>query len=419
MSKQRYKRGRIEDTENEPIMGDNDTKSELLPPMTPIRRSFTPRSSSRIRTNALRHAESQLEEYLPGGNQTVSSLKKIIKQEHIQGNQDIESYVDDKLEANHKLLRKEFNKVLNEVVSSADLDNDTRVKQLGERLEAIKQSHKEEVRILKDENKKLEARLREEAMDRVRRVEEQVQAIQTSHREEVTAIKTSHKEEVETIKNDHEGVVRGLNDRFNVLEERWRADAQDRATKSSQEEASLESRLKEFEEKINTIQASHDEGIEAIKASHEEKIRGLMNRFANSEARLKAEVETNMAFRKEIDDMNLNVIALGHDFRVDEIKTQSDQIDDLKMEKGKLMYQIEQLQRENALMKKRFDELRLEKTQMQEDFDKLKLENGQMHQEVDALTTRMCSQVHMHKDASDALSRVFSRVEEEWGLSLN
>ena len=419
MSKQRYKRGRIEDTENEPIMGDNDTQSELLPPMTPIRRSFTPRSSSRIRTNVLRHAESQLEEYLPGGNQTVSSLRKIIQQEHIQGNQDIESFVVDKLEANNKLLRKEFNKVLNEVVSSADLDNDTRVKQLGERLEAIKQSHKEEVRILKDENKKLEARLREEAMDRVRRVEEQVQAIQTSHREEVTAIKTSHKEEVETIKNDHEGVVRGLNDRFNVLEERWRADAQDRATKSSQEEASLESRLKEFEEKINTIQASHDEGIEAIKASHEEKIRGLMNRFADSEARLKAEVETNMAFRKEIDDMNLNVIALGHDFRVDEIKTQSDQIDDLKMEKGKLMYQIEQLQRENALMKKRFDELRLEKTQMQEDFDKLKLENGQMHQKVDVLTTRMCSQVHMHKDASDALSRVFSRVEEEWGLSLN
>ena len=419
MSKQRYKRGRIEDTENEPIMGDNDTKSELLPPMTPIRRSFTPRSSSRIRTNALRHAESQLEEYLPGGNQTVSSLRKIIQQEHIQGNQDIESFVVDKLEANNKLLRKEFNKVLQEVVSSADLDNDTRAKQLGKRLEEIKHSQKEEVRIRKDENRNLEARLREEAMDRVRRVEEQVQAIQTSHREEVTAIKTSHKEEVETIKNDHEGVVRGLNDRFNVLEERWRADAQDRATKSSQEEASLESRLKEFEEKINTIQASHDEGIEAIKASHEEKIRGLMNRFANSEARLKAEVETNMAFRKEIDDMNLNVIALGHDFRVDEIKTQSDQIDDLKMEKGKLMYQIEQLQRENALMKKRFDELRLEKTQMQEDFDKLKLENGQMHQKVDALTTRMCSQVHMHKDASDALSRVFSRVEEEWGLSLN
>jgi len=355
---------------------------------------------------------------LPGGNQTVSSLRKIIQQEHIQGNQDIESFVVDKLEANNKLLRKEFNKVLQEVVSSADLDNDTRAKQLGKRLEEIKHSQKEEVRIRKDENKNLEARLREEAMDRVRRVEEQVHAIQTSHREEVTAMKTSHEEEVKTIKNDHEGVVRGLNDRFNVLEERWRADAQDRAIKSSQEEASLESRLKEFEEKINTIQASHDEGIEAIKASHEEKIHGLMNRFADSEARLKAEVETNMAFRKEIDDMNLNVIALGHDFRVDEIKTQSDQIDDLKMEKGKLMYQIEQLQRENALMKKRFDELRLEKTQMQDDFDKLKLENGEMHQKVDVLTTRVCSQLHKYNDASDALSRVFSRAEEEWGLSL-
>ena len=399
ISKQRYKRGRIGDIDNEPIMNGNGTLlSELY---TPIRSSFTPRSSNRIRTNAVRQAESQLEESLPGGDVTVRSIKKIVQEEYMQEGQDIESYVVDKLEAHEKSLRKEFNSTLQQVSRAASLDNEAWAKHLGERVETMKRSHKEEIRILKDEHKKLEANLRGETMDRVRHFEEQVQAIKTSHEEEVKAITTSHEEE-----------TRDLKDRFHALEQMWREDAQARAIKASQEEASLDSRLKEFEEKMK---ASHDEEVKAVRASHDEEVRGLKERFDKSEARLIAEVETNEAFRREIEDMNLNVITLGHEHRVEEIKTQTDEIKELTKEKGKFEYQIQQLELENA-------ELKLEKEQMQENFDELKLENGQMRKKFDEAMAHVCSQVQMHKDmhkdmhkgVENVISRVCSRVEE-WG----
>lgn len=376
--------------------GSGTLLSELY---TPIRSSFTPRSSNRIRTNAVRQAESQLEESLPGGDVTVRSIKKIVQEEHIQEGQDIESFVVDKLEAHERSLRKDFNGILQQVGRAASLDSETWAKHLGERVETMKRSHKEEIRILKDEHKKLEASLREETMDRVGHFEEKVQAMKTSHEEEVKTIKSSHEEE-----------TRDLKDRFHELEQMWREDAQARAIKASQGEASLDSRLKEFEEKMKAIEKSNDEKVKAIIASHEEEVRSLKERFDNSEARLIAEVETNEAFRREIEDMNLNVITLGHEHRVEEIKTQTDEIKELTKEKGKLEYQIEQLELENAA-------LRLEKEQMQENFHELKLENGQMRKKFDEAMAHVCSQVHMHKDMHKGVENVISRVcsqVEEW-----
>eukprot|EP00956_Cyclotella_meneghiniana_P039813 scaffold180100_cov59-Cyclotella_meneghiniana.AAC.1 len=296
-SKQRYKRGRIDIADYQPLMNDN----------TGLLFADAPRSSSRIRVSALRDAEMELERILPGGDEAVESLKKILDKREEVFQHEMDEFVVGKLNDSYELLREEINSTaralrtefrmslttISEDVNGVNDKHEKLVRHLVEQVKAINTSHKEEARIIKDDNNKLRA----ETIERERHFEEKVKAIKTSHEEE----------------------LRDLKGRLDTMKERLRAEVVTR-----QDLEALYSRMEELED-----------------------------------------------FRKEIDDMDLNIIALNQEHQVGEIKTQTDEIKELTMEKGKFVYQIEQLKTEKEEMRKGFDNLKLENEQLRKRFEEI------------------------------------------------
>lgn len=360
-----------------------------------------PRSSSRIRVNALRDAEMELERILPGGDVAVQSLKKVLDKREEKFQHEMDEFVVEKIRDNDKVLKEEFKTSLN--ANASALRKDFR-SSLGEMSEIVV--------CVNDRHEKMEARSGVEVIDHMHQLEEQVKAMKTSHEEEVRDLKDcqnklkseaidheSHfEEQVKAIKISHEEEVRGLKDRCDELKRNFNSEAQKNAIKASRDE---EARLEEIEEALNCRLVKIDEQLKAIKTSHEDEVRDLKGELDNMEEKLRAEthqevevlcnrIEKLEVFSRKIDGMDLE---LYQNVQVDGIKTQEDKIDDLNKEIGKLEGRIEQHQK---------------------DFDKLKLENEQAKKRFDEVISGLWSQVeecrNNKKEFDIVLSRVCSKV---------
>ena len=373
-----------------------------------------PRSSSRIRVNALRDAEMELERILPDGDVAVQSLKKMLDKREEKFQHEMDEFVVEKIRDNDKVLKEEFKTSLNDNASA--LRKDFR-SSLGEMSEIV-------VRV-NDRHQKFEARSGVEVIDHVHQLEEQLKAMKTSHEEEVRDLKDCHnklkseaidheshfEEQVKAIKISHEEEVRGLKDRCDELKNSFRSEAQKNAIKASRDEEARDTtdcRLEEIGEALNCALVKFDEQLKAIKTSHEDEVRDLKGELDNMEEKLRAEthqevevlcnrIEKLEVFSRKIDGMDLE---LYQNVQVDGIKTQEDKIDDLNKEIGKLEGQIEQYQKdfdklklENEHAKKRFDEAVLSglRSQVEE------CQNNK--REFDMVLSRVCSKVTYRDDS--------------------
>ena len=367
-----------------------------------------PRSSSRIRVNALRDAEMELERILPGGDVAVQSLKKVLDKREEKFQHEMDEFVVEKIRDNDKVLKEEFKTSLNDNASALRKDFRSSLGKMSEIVGSVNDRHQ-----------KLEARSGVEVIDHVHQLEEQVKAMKTSHEEEVRDLKDCHnklkseaidheshfEEQVKAIKISHEEEVRGLKDRCDELKGRLSSEAKKYAIKASGDEEARDTincKLGEIGEALHWGLVKFDVQLKAIKTSHEDEVRDLKGTLDNMEEKLRAEthqevevlcnrIEQLEVFSRKIDGMDLE---LYQNVQVDGIKTQEDKIDDLNKEIGKLEGQIEQYQK---------------------DFDKLKLENEHAKKRFDeAVLSGLRSQVeecrNNKKDFDIVLSRVCSKV---------